>query len=73
MALWGTVTNLLSLGIWEVLVNCCPRPKGLGQQFNRTSQIPRDNKFDCSPESHEITVLLPKLLYEFLFYFTCKL
>ena len=32
---------------------------GLGQQFQMSALIPRDNSFDCSPSIHEISVLLP--------------
>ena len=36
------------------MVDYCPRPKAIG-----SSEAPRGNGFDYSPNSHEITVLLP--------------
>ena len=36
------------------MMDYCPRPKAIG-----SSEAPRGNGFDYSPNSHEITVLLP--------------
>ena len=41
------------------MVDYCPRPKAEGNSPPWSSEAPRGNGFDYSPNSHEITVLLP--------------
>ena len=41
------------------MIDYCPRPKSEGNSPPWSSEAPRGNGFDYSPNSHEITVLLP--------------
>ena len=49
-------------------VNCCPRPKGRGQQFIRSSTAPRGDRFDCHTGRIEIVVLLPNSNIHYICY-----